>query len=41
MYYGKHDIMIKESQVQRINDEIGGAVKVYKSVPIGVEEDKL
>jgi hypothetical protein len=28
-------------QVQRINGEIGGAVKVYKSVPIGVEEDKL
>ncbi|CAH1378619.1 unnamed protein product [Tenebrio molitor] len=41
MYYGKHDILIKEPQVQRINDEIGGAVKLYKSVPIGVEEDKL
>jgi hypothetical protein len=27
--------------VQRIYDEIGSAVKVYQSVPIGVEEDKL
>jgi lysosomal acid lipase/cholesteryl ester hydrolase len=41
MYYGKHDILIKEPQVQRINEEVGCAVKVYKSVPIGVEEDVL
>jgi hypothetical protein len=28
-------------QVQRINEEVGCAVKVYKSVPIDVEEDIL